>query len=107
MPRGVPNKVKGKGIAAPPAAPAPEFHLFPKLPIEIRQEILSYLIPEARIVTIWSAKGGGATGREQKERKQIEKKQGGPSTVPTVLLHVNKELREFAMRWYTLSFGLQ
>jgi 2EXR family len=95
-------KNAGKTIQPPsPPAPEPEFHLFLKFPIELRQEILSYLIPEGRTVSIW--------GEYRPARLRKEIKQAGPEAakIPTPLLHVNKEIREFAMKWYTLSFAEQ
>jgi len=72
----------------------------------MRHEILGYLMPEARVVTIWSEslKSGGLVDWERKELKKA-----GPEVakIPTPLLHVNKEIREFAMSWYTLTFGEQ
>jgi hypothetical protein len=71
------------------------------LPIEIRQEILTLAIPDARTVTIWSREPDMLFGEERQEFDKT-----GPDLVPS-LLHVNKEMREFAMKWYTLSFARQ
>ncbi|KAE9373735.1 hypothetical protein N431DRAFT_557730 [Stipitochalara longipes BDJ] len=78
------KKKTGKSVEPAPPPPTVEasFRPFPKLPIEIRQELLGYLIPEARVVTIWSvAKPQGREGKEFKD--------AGPEAVmiPTPLLH--------------------
>lgn len=77
-----------------PPPPAPKFHYFNHLPTELRQEILTLLKPEPRMVEIWHERRGG--GKKQR-----------PQPVPTPLLHVNQEIRAFALKWYTLILGPQ
>lgn len=102
------GKAKGKATSksSQVAKVEAEFHYFPKPPTELRQKILIYLNPEGRTVTIWSIPGGKS---HMVKREQQEFGQAGEDAmkIPTPLLHVDKQLRAYGEKWYTLTFGEQ
>jgi hypothetical protein len=67
-----------------------EFHLFPKLPIEIRDMILELFLPGPRTITI--------------SKRSYKRAKSGP--VPK-LLQICQESRAFAERHYRLTLGSQ
>lgn len=77
--------------------PHPDFHLFSKLPLEIRRMIWVHSLPGPRIVDLRFSNLGPRRGFPNKWQLI------SPTEIP-IALHVCKESREEAKRYYKLTF---
>jgi hypothetical protein len=80
----------------------PSFHLFPKLPVELRLKIWKLNMPEARILKISTATRtyNSATGGVTYSAKIVK-----PSCTTPPNLHVNQESRTEALKLYKPIFA--
>lgn len=76
------------------------FRPFPKLPVELRMSIWQLALPKTRVLTIKRKQYTRVSGSGSAKLNGF----AAPAQVPTIL-HVNREARSEALRYYQLSFG--
>ena len=97
----------------PPAptyiVPLSEFHVFPKLPPEIRRMVWSIAIPGQRAIRLIPRRPTKIMNQDAAAAKQTYRLCYGPrgftDHIPTILLHVCKESRTFALNRYKPFLG--
>ena len=94
----LPPQSDEESLTPPTTAPA-TFPAFQSLPLELRREIWSYLI-QPRVIVVGCIKQDILYAEQMTELRGRE----NGSIIP-VLLHVNREARNFALQHYELAFS--
>lgn len=81
-----------------------QFVFFPRLPLELRRMVWDFAIPDGpRTVTIYSQKEAYVTNEDGHAACNPSIPAKSSSMAPA-LLHVNRESREIALKFYSLAF---
>ncbi|KAK0100707.1 hypothetical protein ONS95_007158 [Cadophora gregata] len=80
------------------------FARFPKLPLELREEIFSYQLPGPRVVEIVERNIPASTTQPVENHLDLLRSSIGSFNTPPILLSISKESRALFKRKYRLAF---